>query len=130
MRRGRIIRGACAVAVAAAVAAPGALAAPPQEIYKDYADNGRLDRQYSQADLQRAFKDVTLQGYKNDSRPDATVAGGSDTDTSPPLTTTRRSSSLPFTGAELGIFALVGAALVGSGVLLRLSARPKKQPTA
>ena len=38
-------------------------AATPQQIYRDYADNGRLDQKYSQADLQRALRDVALQGY-------------------------------------------------------------------
>ena len=40
---------ACAVLVLAG----SALAATPQQIYRDYADNGRLDHKYSQADLQR-----------------------------------------------------------------------------
>ena len=40
-----------------------ALAATPQQIYRDYADNGRLDHKYSQADLQRAQRDAALQGY-------------------------------------------------------------------
>jgi hypothetical protein len=40
-------------------------------------------------------------------------------------TTTAESSgkTLPFTGAELGIFALVGAALLGTGLVVRHTAR-------
>ena len=126
MRRGRFIRGVCAVAAAALVAVPAAFAASPQEIYQDYADNGRLDAQYSRADLERAVKDTTLQAYKPTTRPDASSLAGTETASErPPITTTRRSSSLPFTGTELGIFTFVGLALVASGFLLRLSARPK-----
>ena len=51
------------VACSALVLAGSALAATPQQIYRDYADNGRLDHQYSQADLQRAQRDAALQGY-------------------------------------------------------------------
>ena len=125
MRRGRFIRGVCAVAAAALVAVPAEFAASPQEIYQDYADNGRLDAQYSRADLERAVKDATLQAYKPTTRPDASSLAGTETASEPPITTTRRSSSLPFTGTELGIFTFVGLALVASGFLLRLSARPK-----
>ena len=35
------------------------------QIYRDYADNGRLDGTYSRADLDRALKDAVLQGYGN-----------------------------------------------------------------
>jgi hypothetical protein len=40
-----------------------------------------------------------------------------------PLATTKQSASLPFTGVELLVFALVGAGLLASGVLLRATAR-------
>ena len=40
-----------------------------------------------------------------------------------PLTATAKRGALPFTGAELGIFALVGLALIGSGLLLRTTSR-------
>jgi hypothetical protein len=43
-----------------------------------------------------------------------------------PLATTRSSGTLPFTGAELGIFALVGIALLGAGLMLRMTSRGHK----
>ena len=64
MRRGRMMVVTVACAVATAVAAPGALGATPKQIYKDYADNGRLDQNYSSADLKRALKDAVVSGYK------------------------------------------------------------------
>jgi LPXTG-motif cell wall-anchored protein len=43
-----------------------------------------------------------------------------------PLGTTRTSGTLPFTGAELSVFALVGLALIGGGILLRMTGRQKR----
>src|SRR6266571_7473196 len=63
MRRRFLIWGASACAVAALGAAPAALGATPQQIYRDYKDNGRLDHHYTQSDLQRALRDAALQGY-------------------------------------------------------------------
>ena len=51
------------LSAAAVIAASGALAATPQEIYRDYADNGRLDGKYSPADLERALKNAVVQQY-------------------------------------------------------------------
>jgi len=42
-----------------------------------------------------------------------------------PLAVTKSVGSLPFTGAELGLFALVGLALVGTGLLLRTTTRQR-----
>jgi hypothetical protein len=43
-----------------------------------------------------------------------------------PLATTRSTGTLPFTGAELGIFALVGIALLGGGLMLRMTSRGQR----
>jgi hypothetical protein len=43
---------------------------------------------------------------------------------------TKASGTLPFTGTELTIFFIVGLALVGTGVLLRSTARQRSQPPA
>jgi hypothetical protein len=42
-----------------------------------------------------------------------------------PLATIKGRGTLPFTGAELALFALVGLALIGSGLLLRTTARDR-----
>ena len=75
MRRGRIITAVAALAGAAVVGVPGAFAATPQQIYKDYQD-GRLDGHYSKADLSRALKDAVIQGYKKPTRKKAAFAFG------------------------------------------------------
>lgn len=168
--------------------APGALAATPEEIYKDLADNGRLDGTYTQAELQAYVQSASVQGYGNPvvivtvpsttitpqvtppvvtslaatppaavapvaaapaatpAAPASGVAGTSKTLVQPkpkakpqpvaqvagvatpvqaPLARTASAETLPFTGAELAMFALVGAALLLGGILLRVSSRQR-----
>ena len=117
-----------------------AAAATPQQIYADAADNGRLDHQYSRADLARARRDATLAGYGNQlivikvktppSGPAATQvvkpppSGPAATQVvktkaTPPAPPPSR-SALPFTGSELATFVALGIALVAGGFLLRM----------
>lgn len=56
---------------------------------------------------------------KPQQQPVAQVAGAQ----SPPVAQTASAGTLPFTGSELGIFALVGAALLAGGIVLRASSR-------
>ena len=120
-----------ACAVATAVAAPGALGATPQQIYKDYADNGRLDQSYSSADLKRALKDAVLQGY-----PEQTSGAGlaptikkklsSGVAASPKsLPAAKRAGALPFTGLDLALMVTGGLGLLLLGAGLRRFARTK-----
>lgn len=44
---------------------------------------------------------------------------------SPITATTKSTGTLPFTGAELALFALVGLTLIGTGLLLRTTARQR-----
>jgi hypothetical protein len=134
--------------VAAALVALPALGATPRQIYQDYADNGRLDGHYSKADLQNALHDATVQAYggggikpaviqKLAKKPKVAVLGvGTQKLPTTPKTqktaptvqvlgTTKTTGTLPFTGAELTLFVVVGMALIACGVLLRLSSRKK-----
>lgn len=124
----RTLGGFFAAAVVALVLAVPAFGATPRQIYKDYADNGQLDATYSASDLRSALKDASVQGYgspvviiKTKQKP----KGLSGAKTPPPGTQPVPRGGLPFTGAELGLFTVVGFALVGSGVLLRLTGRKK-----
>jgi uncharacterized surface anchored protein len=130
MRRGRIITAVAALAGAAVVAVPGAFAATPQQIYKDYQD-GRLDGHYSKADLSRALKDAVIQGYKKPTsngivpaiktqvnKSTGGVAGAS-------LPAVKQQGSLPFTGADLALMTVGGLSLLLLGGALRRFARNK-----
>jgi opacity protein-like surface antigen len=131
MRRGRIFTAVAALAGAAVVGVPGALAATPQQIYKDYADNGRLDGNYSQKDLNRALRDAVLQGYKKPTsngivpaiktqvnKSSGGVAGAN-------LPAAKKAGSLPFTGADLALMTVGGFSLLLLGGALRRFARNK-----
>ena len=89
-----------------------AFAATPSQIYADYADNSRLDRQYSDADLQAALNSAVVQGY---GRP--TVTPGFRTAVKQQLNedvaeTAQPRSTLPFTGIDLALLTAGAVALL------------------
>lgn len=113
---------------AALVAAPGVLAASPQDIYSDYADNGQLDATYTQAELEAALTNAVVQGYGSDKgsglKPEVEeqISEGSSGGTpSPPPS----SAGLPFTGLDLGLIAAGAAGLLLLGMGLRRVARQR-----
>jgi hypothetical protein len=126
--RRRTVAGITAAVATALLLAVPALGATPGDIYRDYADNGRLDATYSQGDLQRALHDSSVQGYGSPvvivkmKKPKGGVGAGN---TSPDVTTNPRKGGLPFTGAQLGLFTVVGLVLIGTGLLLRLTGRKR-----
>lgn len=129
--RGRTFAGVTGVAVAALALALPALGATPKQIYQDYADNGKLDTSYSRSDLQRVLHDSSVQGYGSPMiiikvrHPKGDIKSETATPRRPAIVPVPPKKGLPFTGAELGLFTVVGLALVGSGVLLRLTGRKR-----
>jgi hypothetical protein len=112
----------CAAITAALVALPGALAATPQEIYKDYADNGRLDKTYPRADLEKALQNALLQEYQG------TETGGIESEIRQKISGVagaRQTGKLPFTGVDLALMAFGGTSLLLLGAGLRRFARTK-----
>ena len=94
-----------AVVILSVVLGTWAFAATPQDIYDDYADNGKLDGTYTDAELQAYLNDATLHQYPPNATKvrelDALVRGMlSDRD------------DMPMTGFEI--------AYIGAGVLLLL----------
>jgi hypothetical protein len=99
-------------------AAP-AVAAPPQKIYKDLADNGRLDGKYSRADLARALN--LQQVVKTDRSLAPPARRPAAVRTAPPKAST---GTVPFTGLDV-VLLLVGGGpllLIGIGLRRRLAA--------
>jgi hypothetical protein len=114
-----MILGVSACAAATLAAAPAAMGATPQQIYRDYADNGRLDHHYTKGDLQRALRDAALQGY-----PHVGVQGAVQQALGAQAVKTN--GGLPFTGLDLGLMAAVAALLLAVGTGLRRLGRAKK----
>ncbi len=120
-----ILLGAAAALMVLVLAVP-AMAATPTEIYNDYAADGDLDGDYTDAELRAVLDDAMLEEYSDqDVLGDLrdlvrqTLAGGgtSGDDTSGGRTT------FPFTGFEIALALLGSVALIGGGVAIRRSAR-------
>ncbi|HWL34245.1 MAG TPA: hypothetical protein VNP89_11635 [Gaiellaceae bacterium] len=114
MKRLRIVS---ALALLALMVVSAASAASPSEIYADYADNGRLDANYSDSDLRNALNDAAVQGYGK-----PTVTPGMRGEIEEELrdedagtdAVGRTDTTLPFTGVDLALLT------VGAGFLLLL----------
>jgi hypothetical protein len=98
-----------------------AFAASPQRIYKDLADNGRLDGKYSKADLARALNLQHVVKTDKALPAPATVA--------PKATPARRSNRrVPFTGLDLALLTVGGGPLLLIGIGLRRRLSPTAEP--
>ena len=114
----RFMAGATVLGVFLAFGVSAGMSATPRQIYRDLADNGRLDHKYSTSDLNKAFKNPTVQGYKKPTqtkvvRPKA----------SPTLKEKKKVGVLPFTGLDLTIMAGGAVLLVLMGLGLRVLVR-------
>jgi hypothetical protein len=134
---GKGLRAAVAtLAAASGLALAGtAAAATPGQIYADAADNGKLDKSYSAADLARYKHDATVAGYGNKVvkiviqhklapaqklKPPVKQAIAPQKTPPPPQVFKPPRSALPFTGSELATFVALGIALLAGGFLLRM----------
>src|SRR4051794_2528612 len=131
-RRNRLVTAAALLAsiVVALVATTGAMAATSNEIYKDYADNGKIDGNYTKSELQRALQDVSIQGYtKPGPKKRIKPAIQKSLDAKGTLAQTgKKTGGLPFTGFDLGLMALGGAALLAVGASFRRLGKVKQTP--
>jgi hypothetical protein len=122
-----------AVAVVALLVAPTALAATPEQIYRDYADDSRLDGSYTDADLQAALQNPVVQGYGGEEvvtglRPaiQSQIAAQQQQPAGSVLGTARQSEGLPFTGLDLALLTAGGLFLLAFGVSMRRLAKAKR----
>jgi hypothetical protein len=118
MRRHFLVGGVSACAAAVLFAAPTALGATPQQIFRDYQQHGRFTHNYSRADLQRALSDAALQGY-----PHVGVQGAVQQALGAQAV---KRGGLPFTGLDLALMSAGGAVLLAAGTGLRRLGRAKK----
>jgi hypothetical protein len=93
-----------------------AFAQTPQDIYNDYAQDGKLDGNYTNAQLQAYLSDANIHQYGE------------------PATLTALDAlvnkmighhEFPFTGAQVVLIAMVALGLVGTGLGMRRFARSR-----
>jgi hypothetical protein len=121
----RMVRGARTLIVVSALialTAGSAAAATPQRVYRDLADNGRLDGTYSRAEIELAFGNPSIPAYARPER-----APRAPQSLRPPGKSPRASvdagRTLPFSGLDLALFGAVGAPLLLLGAGMRHFAR-------
>jgi hypothetical protein len=98
-----------------------ALAWTPQDLYNDWADNGKLDRTYTNAELNAYLNDPTIHQYGDSSvlvPLDGTVTN---------LIKGGGRSSFPWTGLQIAAVLFGAVILIALGILLRRSGRQKRQ---
>jgi hypothetical protein len=106
----------------ALLAAGNAGAATPQQIFRDLADNNRLDRTYSRADIERAFGgNPSIADYVRPVRQPTRTPQVRRAPVS--SATSEVGRSLPFTGFDAALFGLVGGPLLLLGAGMRRLAR-------
>jgi hypothetical protein len=143
MGRSRIKAALFVLSAAALIAAPGGLSATPQEIYRDFADNGRLDANYPAADLEKALENAAAQAYAppgtgglkpaveeeiDEGTPPVTsgaTPGGTGGQAGGGTSPVQASGGLPFTGLDLSLIAAGALGLILLGTALRRAARQK-----
>jgi hypothetical protein len=123
-RKRPVLRLIGVAALALACAGP-ASAASPQKIYKDLADNGKLDGRYSRADIARAFNlervvrtdaGVPPRVAPRVRRPAAAV----------PSKPSGADRTIPFTGFDLALLTVGGGPLLLIGLGLRRRLAPAR----
>jgi hypothetical protein len=121
MRRGAVTA-TLTSGLGALLLAASAGAATPQQIYRDLADNGRLDRTYSRKDLDKALNNPSLPAY---ARPERAARRPQARPATAAVTTASEEDdrSLPFTGLDAALFGAVGGPLLLLGAGMRRFAR-------
>ena len=124
-----------ALVIGAALLLAGAsTAATPQQvsqrIFADLADNGVLDGKYTPAQIDRALHTPSLRGYEQPPR-SAPVRRPAAIRSEAPSAQGGRGLSLPFSGIDLALLAVVGAPILLLGASLGRLARmrPEGEPS-
>lgn len=113
MFRGRT---AAVTLIVALFVVPAAFGATADDIYRDYADNGRLDAQYTDRELRAVLKSPAVQVYGK-----PTVTPGLRAEVLTQLAPTK--GTLPFTGLDLALLTAGGIGLAIAGGALRRHGR-------
>ena len=109
----RALTATVASGLGALLLAASAGAATPQQIYRDLADNGRLDQTYSRADIERAFgSNPSIPAYAKPERAAPSRPQAPAVQPAIPKAPAGDGRSLPFTGLDAALFVAVGGPLL------------------
>jgi hypothetical protein len=114
-----------AVAALALLGAGSAFAATPQKIYRDLADNGRLDGKYTRADIERAFnlRQVLRTDEQPTTAPRRPIAVAPAGEAAQPIRAVKRSERrVPFSVLDVALLVAGGGPLllIGAGLRRRM----------
>lgn len=113
-----------AVAALALLGAGSAFAATPQKIYRDLADNGRLDGKYTRADIERAFNlRQVLRTDEQPTTPRKPIAVAPAGEAAQPVRAAKRSERrVPFSVLDVALLVAGGGPLllIGAGLRRRM----------
>jgi hypothetical protein len=117
------------VMVVALLVTPATLAATPEQVYRDYAEDSRLDSSYTVAELEAALQSPVVQGYGREevvTGLEPAIQSQIAAAQQPPLGAARESEGLPFTGLDLALLTAGGLFLLAFGASLRRLAKAKR----
>jgi hypothetical protein len=120
--RRRPVLGLMIVAALALACAGPALGASPERIYKDLADNGKLDGRYTRADIARAFNLERV--VRSDQRQPAQAEAKASPAPATAARPKRSDRRIPFTGLDLALLTAGGGPLLLIGIGLRRRLAP------
>lgn len=121
------------VAMLTLLAAGSAFASTPQQIYRDLADNNRLDGNYTRAELERAFNLHQVTGTDKPKpqvpRKPIGVPAASE-GVQAPRATTRSERRVPFSALDAALLVAGGGPLllIGVGLRRRVAPAPDEAP--
>ena len=131
MRRIRFILPLVALALcvmpAAALASNGGTTSA---IVKDVAKDGKVDGNYTSSQLKSALKNPLLKQYGGQGAVESVLTKMKPKKTTPAEPATGPANNLPFTGADVFLFAIVGGGLLAAGLVLRRFGRRDDEAAA
>ena len=98
-------------------------------IVKDVAKDGKVDGHYTSAQLKSALNSPLLRQYGGQGAVES-VLTESKPKTTPAAPATGPSNNLPFTGADVFLFVIVGGGLLAAGLVLRRFGRRDDEAAA
>ena len=122
MSRYRRLVAVAAASLLALTCAGPAFAATPQKIYRDLADNGKLDGRYTRADIERAF-DLPPVVATDAQLPRKPIRVAPTSEAAPPRATGQADRRIPFSALDAALLVAGGGPLllIGAGLRRRLS---------